>query len=164
MSFITITLAQIAAGEPTAQELFTKTKDNFDDHESRLNVVESAINTFPPIRFGVTNYIANLPATQVDIERIPYAITVLSGRILVFDAGSSGTLSIDLEYKRNSDPWTTIFSTLPSVAYTAGDYAMSTDGVISVPSLLLGDLVRLNINSGQAGNKAFAVLLDYERA
>lgn len=162
--FTTITLAQIAAGEPTAQELFTKIKNNDDDFDSRLNVVEGAINTFPPIRFGVINYIANLPATEVDVERIPYNITLLSGRILVFDAGSSGTLSVDLEYKRGVGAWTTIFSVTPSVAYTAGNYALSSDGVIAVPSLLLGDLLRLNINSGQVGNRAFSVLVDYERA
>lgn len=166
MPFDSITLAQIAAGEPTAQELFTKVKNNFDDHESRLTVVEGAVNTFPPIRFSVSNYNypALLPAVEVDVERIPYNITVLSGRILVVDGGSSGTLEIDLQYKRGSDPWTTIFSSLPSVPGTSTDYVISSNGVISVPSLLLGDLVRLNINSGQTGNEFFIVLLDYERA
>lgn len=164
MSFVTLTLAQIAAGEPTAQELFTKVKDNFDDHESRLNTTEAAVNSFNPIRFGVTNYIYYLPATQVDVERIPFDITLLAARILVMDAGSSGTIAIDLEYKRNTDPWTTIFSTLPTASYTSGNFFLSSDGVISVPNLLLGDLLRLNINSGQAGNKQFAVLVDYERA
>lgn len=163
MAFTAITSVQIAAGEPTAQELFTKTKDNFDDHESRITVLESAILSAAPIRFGVTNYNDFLPATQVDVERIPYNLQILSARILVIDAGTSGTLQVDLEYKRGANPWTSIFSSLPSVPFSDGDYALSSNGIVSVTDLLLGDLLRLNINSGQAGNVQFLVLVEYER-
>lgn len=163
MSFITLTEEQIATGEPTAQELFRKIKDNDDDHESRLGTVEGAVNSYPPIRFGVTDYAHATPVTEVDIERIPFDLVILGARLLVMDAGSSGTLEVDVQYKRGVGAWTSIFSTHPSVSYTDGDYALSTNAVISTPQLLLGDLVRLDILTPQIGNRQFSLLLEFER-
>jgi hypothetical protein len=164
MAFIEITSAEITAGEPTSQALFQKIKDNDDDINSRMGVVELAINTFAPIRFSVTNYSALTPATEVDIERVHFDMTLLGARLLVVDAGTSGTLEIDIEYKRGGGSWSTIFSTKPSVVYSLGNYALSTNAVFSVTDLLSGDLLRLNINTPQVNNRQFILLLEYERA
>jgi hypothetical protein len=164
MAFSTITTAQISTGEPTAQELFGKVKDNFDDHETRLGTLEGSLNSYLPIRFSVTNYESFTPATEVDIERIPFNITLLGARLLVVDAGSSGTLEVDVEYKRGGGAWTTIFSTNPSVAFSAGDYALSSNAALSVSSLELGDLIRLNIDTPQVGNNQFILLIEFEKA
>lgn len=163
MSFITLTEEQIATGEPTAQELFRKLKDNFDDHEARLGTVEGSVNSYPPIRFAVTNYYLYTPITEVDVERIPFDIVVLGVRLIVIDAGSSGTLEANIEYKRGAGAWTTILSVNPSVPYTDGSYAISSNAVVSVPQLLLGDLIRLNILTPQIGNIQFLLLLEFER-
>lgn len=45
MAFTALTSGQIASGEPVTTDLWTKTKDNFDDHESRIGTLEIAINT-----------------------------------------------------------------------------------------------------------------------
>jgi hypothetical protein len=165
--FQAITTPQIETGEPTAQELFQKIKDNFDDHESRLGTVEGAVNSYPPIRFSVTEYwyLLAIYGTiyEVDVERIPFDLVILGVRLLVIDAGSSGTLEVNLEYKRGAGSWTNLLSVNPSVPYTDGNYALSTNAVVAVPELLLGDLVRLNIVTGQTGNSRFILLLEYER-
>lgn len=163
MSFIALTAEQIVTGEPVAQELLQKTKDNFDDHEARLGTVEDAVNSNTPIRFAVTNYYNLTPATEVDVERIAFDLVILGARLLVLDAGVSGTLEVDIEYKRGAGAWTSIFSTTPSLDYSAGDYALSSNAVLSEAQLLLGDLIRLNILTPQIRNKKFIFLIEFER-
>jgi hypothetical protein len=99
----------------------------------------------------------------VMIERINFDINILSCRLLMGTAGSAGTLSADLQYKRGVGAWTSIFSTPPSIAYTEGDFAISTNQVLSVTQLLIGDLLRLNISSGQTAGTEFHMLLEFER-
>lgn len=45
MAFTALTSGQIASGEPVTADLWTKTKDNFDDHETRIGDLELSILT-----------------------------------------------------------------------------------------------------------------------
>lgn len=170
MSFTALTTSQIQVGEPVAQELFQKTKDNFDDHETRISANEAAINVYRDDFFHVfgDSYWVHAPIDGVLTSRLNFAISVLSARLYVVDAGSSGTLLIDVEYKRGAGAWTSIYATQPSVAFGAGDLAVDSNGVLSNDvisnGLSLGDYLRLNIDTGQVGNKEFFVAFAYEKA
>lgn len=166
MAFSAITSGAITAGQPTTQELFTKIKDNFDNHESRLLDVESAVNSFLPIEFSVYGpYTLNsAPSTGVLYERLSFNFTALAARILIHTAGPSGTLEVDIKLSRSGGAFATIFSTKPSVVYTAGDLALSTNAVLSTTSFLAGDILRLDITSNQGvGAEGFTAYLEYER-
>lgn len=163
MAYNAISSLLIQAGKALKQELMSLVKDNFDDHESRLTTVEGVVNVYRPIRFRVTNYEEFVPATEVDVERIPFAMTLQGVRLLVLDAGSAGTVEVNLEYKRGGGAWTNILTTNPSVAFGAGDYALSSNGVLSVTSLQAGDLLRLNIVTAQTGNEEIIVYVDFEK-
>lgn len=163
MSYNSLTSAQIAAGQPTSQDIFSKQKGNEDDHETRIATLEGSLNRFTPLIFGVTgNYYYAVPLNEVLATRIAFNITLTGARILVVDAGTAGTLDCDVKYKRGAGAWTSIFSTRPTVIYSAGNYALSTNAVISTAALLAADLLRLDIITGQEGNTQFSMNLEFQ--
>lgn len=165
MAYSAITSTEILAGKPNKQELWTKVKDNFIDHESRIIDLEAAINSFLPIEFSVYGPYSQrtAPQTYVLIYRTSFNFTALAARLLVQTAGSAGTLEVDLQMKRGAGAFATIFSTKPSVVYTAGDLALSTNGVLSTTSFLAGDIIRMDITSNQTAGEGFELYLEYER-
>lgn len=164
MSFSTIQTAIIAAGQAVKQELFTFIKDNFDDHESRITTTEAAIGRLPPITFNVIGTLyAPLAMDEALIYRVESDLRVTAARLLVKQCGSSGSVQVDVEYKRGVGSWTSILSSVISASYTAGDYSVTT-GTLSVQDFLAGDLIRLNIDSVQASMEDFAIYLENESA
>ncbi len=153
MSYDSIVSTVIEAGDPVTQELWAKVKANEDDHETRIVALEGGSNVvYPPFFWEVSGpYEEAVPLVNTGIIRLNFNITVLAGRLLIKTAGSSGTTEIDFQYKRGTDPFATIFSTKPSVAFGAGNNAISTNGVLSVTSLLAGDIIRMDITTTQAG-------------
>lgn len=153
MSFVVINSSEIEAGDPVTQELFTKVKDSLDNHETRILSVEAASQSIFPIKFEVISAYASPATTGVIYERIFQNITLTSGKIFVVDAGVSGTTEIDIKYKRGVGAFTSIFSVAPSVAFGLGDNYLSTNGVLSTTAILSGDILRLDITTGQECSK-----------
>lgn len=166
MAFTAINSLEIETGEPVKKELFTKVKDDLDDHESRMTVVESAITAFLPIEFGVWGIYpaAGANQTNVLVERITFNMTLLGARLLIKTAGTAGTTDVDIQLKRGAGAFGTIFSTRPSVLYSAGDYALSTNAVFSTTDLLAGDILRLDIVTSQTAADTFILYLEYQKA
>lgn len=167
MVYQEITSEETEAGKPTKQELLTKIRNNDIDFDSRLTTVEAAILSQGPIVFEINGPYAlgGSPQTQVLLHRVQADITLLNARIFVIEAGTAGTLEVDLEYSvDDGDNWDTIFTTRPSVVYSAGDYFLSTNQVLAVTDLSAGNLLRLNITAVQTGGGNFQVLVDYESA
>lgn len=164
MSFSTIQSAIIAAGQAVKQELFTFIKDNLDDHETRITTTEAAIGRLPPIAFDVVGTLSSSFAMdEVLIYRVESDLRVTAARLLVKQRGSSGSVQVDIEYKRGVGSWTSILSSVISASYTAGDYSVTT-GTLAVQDFLAGDLFRLNVDSVQVGMEDFAVYLENESA
>lgn len=161
MAFTALTAEEVASGKPITTSLLGKVRTNLDDHEARLGTVEGAANTYVPLRFAVRGGAAI--ATAVDLERIHFNMTLLAGRLLVVTAGTAGTAEVDIEYKRGVAAWASIFATRPSVAFGAGDMALSSNGVLGVTSLLAGDYIRLNITGVQTGCPFFIVYLEFQK-
>lgn len=168
MSFTAITTQEIAVGEPVSNATQTKIKENFDNHESRLLTVEGGGNTvYPPIIFRCNGNPALLaiPYTGFLKTTCNFNLTITGVRLIIDTAGSAGSTEIDIKFKRGSDPYTSIFSTLPSLSYTTGADATSSNGVLNptYTSLETGDIIRLDITSAQTASKNFIVRVDFTK-
>jgi len=167
MSFTAITSGEIESGKPVRSDTQTKIKDNFDDHESRLQSLEGgASTTYPPLILRVNGpYSLYGALTSILKTTTNFPITITGVRLLIDTAGSAGITEIDVKYKRGGGSWTSILTTLPSVSYTAGNDALSSNGVVDVSEseLEAGDIIRLDTTSVQTGGVGFLVRIDYAR-
>jgi hypothetical protein len=171
LSFTSLTTEQIATGEPLTNSIVTKIKDNFDILDSRITSVEGGSNTvYPPLVFRVNGYYGEpgeltIPATYYLKTTMNFNLTVTGCRLLIDAAGSSGTTEIDLKYKRGAGSYTSIFTTLPSVGYAAGNDSISTNAVLDSGQVALqaGDILAMSITNAQAGAAGFTVRLDYSK-
>jgi hypothetical protein len=165
VAFLTIPASTIESGDPVTQELFGFVKDNFDDHETRLLSLEGGGNTsYVPGHWNVQGHYGQVGTFEgVGLIRIPFNITVLGGRVLCNKVGSSGDTEIDFLYKRGAGAWTSIFSSKPSVNFGDGDYSIGS-GVLDETSLLIGDLLRMDITAVQGGDPIGLVgLFEFEK-
>jgi hypothetical protein len=167
MAFTTIPATIIESGDPVIQELWdTYVKGNLDDHETRIVGLEGGSNVvYPPHFWNVTGpYFVAVPLVNCGMIRLNFNLSVLAGRLLIKTAGSSGSTEIDILYKRGASAFATIFSTKPSVTSASGDYAISTNGILTVTSLLAGDILRMDITTTQGGTPEGLVgILEYEK-
>jgi hypothetical protein len=168
MAFTTIPSTIIESGDPVTQELWgTYVKDNQDDHETRITSLEGGSAVFYwPRRYEIFG--PHVVGDGYVLERIPFNTTLLGCRLLVHNAGTSSSTTIDVEYKRGAGSWTTVFSVKPSVASTDGDYGLSTNGVLSTTALLSGDLLRINVDTVQSGSgndypHGMTIFLEFEK-
>jgi hypothetical protein len=166
MPFSALTSGEIAAGQPVKQELTTKIKDNFDDHETRISDLEGGTSTtFTDWAWDVWgDYSLYGTRNQIMIERVSQNITILAARLHVHTAGSASSTEIDFQFKRGGGAWTSIFSTRPSVAFGSGDNAVSSNQVLnpSYVELQSGDLLRMDITSVQTGGVGLCGLITFE--
>lgn len=163
MAFASITTAEVQPGEPTKSELFTKVKDNDDDLNDRLTVVEAFSAQRLPIEFAIRGQA--LVVDQADIFRFNFNVTVLSARIFLVESGTSGTLEVDIEKSTDGGgSFSSIFATKPSVSFGDGDYFLSTNQVfLSSPTIFdTGDFMRLNLDSVITDSRFFKVLVEVE--
>lgn len=162
MPFEALTAEEIESGQPTRKEIFQKSKDNFDDLESRLSAAEVGVTTRPPIDFGVVGLLTDVAVVDGLLHyRTPIDIGLLGVRALVIKAGSSGDLSVDVEYKRGVADWTSILNAPITVSHSDGDLALES-GVLAVTELQSGDILRLKVNSVQVGMEDFYVYVENE--
>jgi len=164
MAFVTISSADILAGEPTKQELFSTIKDDLDDLDARVTVTESAGNLYRPIEFNVLGlYGDGIVQDGLMFDVIRFDITILNVLLFIHDAGTSGSTTIDVEYKRGVGAFTSVLTSPLSVSSASGDYAIGT-GTLGTTSLLTGDILRLNVDAVQVLGQGFSVLVEFEVA
>jgi len=165
MAFTAIDSAEIVSGKPVSTTTQGKIKDNFDDHESRLQVIESGTAvTYPPIIFRVNGpYYVGGAVNNVTETTINFPIRITGIRLIIDTAGSSGSTEVDVKFKRGAAAFTTLLTTKPLLSYTAGSNAISTNGVLdnTVTTLLAGDILRLDMTSVQTGGIGFLVRIDF---
>lgn len=169
MPFTTITTQEIAVGESVSNATQTKIKENFDNLDSRLTTVEGGGNTvYPPIIFRCNGNPALLaiPFTNFLKTTCNFNLTVTGVRILIDTAGSAGSTEIDIKFSRSGGAYTSIFSTKPSLSYTAGNDSTSSNAVLNPTyvDLQTGDIIRLDITSAQTASKNFIVRLDFTKS
>lgn len=163
MAFNPFLNTEIESGDPVTQDLWNKTQDNFDDHESRIVSLEggSAV-AYLPLVWGARDRFST--RDDIGIYRLPFGISLLACRLLVVTAGSSGSTQIDIKKKTGAGAWTSVFSTLPSVPHTDGNFAISTNAVFGITTLAAADLVRCDITTIQGGEPSgIQVYLEFEK-
>jgi len=164
MAFSAITDAEIEVGEPTAKPLFEKIQGNLDDHETRIGAGETGLTSRPPIEFGVFGILQNTFAKDGMLHyRVPVGLRLTAARLFIVNAGTSGSVEVDVEYKRGSGSWTSILNSTISSAFGDGDLHVET-GSLAVTDLEAGDFLRLNVDSVQVDMEDFVVYLENEVA
>lgn len=167
MSFVAITSTEIATGKPVASSTQSQIKNNFDNHETRITSLESGSATaYPPIILRVNGLYDSLSAnTGILKTTANFALTITGVRVIVDQAGSSGTLTCDIKKSHSGGSYTSVLSTLPSVGYASGNDATSTNGVVnsSTASVAAGDILRLDTTGVQTGGRNFMVRIDYTK-
>ncbi len=161
MSFTAITDGEIATGEPVAATTQTKIQEDLNDHESRIQTLEIQVGTFPPIVLRVNGYYQL--ATEILKTTTNSSITITGVHLLIDKAGSAGTTEIDVKVKSGVGSFTSIFTTKPSVAFSSGDDAISTNAILDATkiNLIAGDILALDITSIQTDGWSFLVRIDY---
>lgn len=161
MAYTAITTGEVTSGEPVSTTTQTKIKTNFDDHEARLQLVESSTAASGEILFSVSGR----PYVDIDILKSTanMTLTILGVRILVDKAGTAGSLEIDIKKSRAGGAFTSIFTTKPIIGFAAGDDALSSPGTLdgSQSGIIAGDILRLDITSIQTNGLNFIVRIDY---
>ena len=106
MAFISIPSSLIQVGKAVKKELFDKIKDNFDDHETRINGIELGANKVEVFNFEVIGFINNYTAAelvQIGTHRATSDFTLTEAKLTLMNGSSgassttSGVLSIDLQ-------------------------------------------------------------------
>lgn len=165
MAFITIPPSWIIPGEPVKNELWSLTKDNLDDLNSRLSTTETAVNQAQSLPYFISGQLQLIGVKQgIFRHRLPTGWTLLSGRIRQFTTSGSGTFEFDIQYKRGANPYASIFTVKPSVTVANGDNYSSVNGVLAESVLLAGDDIRFDITSTQVNSVegAWLLALEYE--
>lgn len=152
MAFETISNLAIAVGSAIKAELWSKVKNNFDDHETRLNQVESSSSKLEIIKFYVLNGSEFSTGTGLFYWESNDTFTITSAYVQIFEKGTlAGTFEVDIKKSTtdlNSASFTTIFTTKPSIAFASvADYAKSTNQVFDPTKINMvpGNYLRLDI-------------------
>lgn len=169
MSYNSITNTEIASGEPVLNTTQTKIKENFENLNSRVSTLEGGGSVvYAPIILRINGSYGEsgdltIPSLGILKTTCNFNMIITGVRLLIDNAGVSGTTQVDVQYKRGAGSWTSVFTTKPSVSYSSGDDSVSTNGVLDAGevSILAGDLIRLNIDSVQARASGLMVRIDY---
>lgn len=117
-----------------------------------------------PIQFSASGpYYVEGPQQGVAFERVPFDLSISSARLKAWYAGISGALRLDVMRSLDGGlTWESIFSVLPGLSYTTGDFA-EVLGELNPAKVLLpaGSLLRLDIVDVQQGGDSFVLELGF---
>lgn len=152
MPFSVIDSNSIKVGDAIKAELFTKIKDNFDDHESRINALSVSAGKVTVFKYLMLNG-SNFPtATGLDYFQAIEDFTLTSAVIRIFEKGSlTGAVEIDVKKSvtnMDNSSFSTVFTTKPKIDYSsASDYGFSINQAFNSGQIDIkaGDILRLDI-------------------
>jgi len=159
MAYTAIPSSLIQVGKALKQTLFQLLKDDLDDHESRLSSVESGTSKIEVFNSFVYNSQASV-ATGVAMYRCVDTFTLNDAKLAIFDVSgatfTSGTIEFDIQKSTSADftSSVSVFTTKPSLAYTASSFDESSNAVFDVANADVepGDYLRLDITSFFVGD------------
>lgn len=152
MAFSTISSLVIAVGSAIKKELWDKVKDNFDDHESRLNAVEtnaSKISIWEDVFINGSQFSTG---TNIDYYEATTVFTITNANFRIFTVGSNtGFLEVDIKRSTTDNDdgsFVSIFTTKPKIDYsTAVDDDETTNQVFDAGqiNIAIGDRLKFDI-------------------
>lgn len=169
MDWQEITDEEIQTGEPVKSSTASKFKNNINLLQERITEAEEGGNTvYPPIILVVGGAYGEpgelqIPAIGAVKTTLNFNITVTGVRLIVDQAGESGTTEIDIKYKRGIAEYTSIFSTKPSLGFAEGNDATSTNALLNPAhvNLQAGDIIRVDITAAQKRAETLIVRIDF---
>ena len=153
MAYSSVDATRIVAGKPVRADDILGLRNNQEDLNTRVTAVEGVIVKVQVFNETIHNLEFNGGSTITGFAywRAPSAFTLTSATITQVTAGSAGTMEIDIQKGSSVSSMSTVFSTKPSLAYTAGNAATSSNAVFSSASVSANDFLRLDLTSIQTG-------------
>lgn len=152
MAFQVIDQNEIDVGDPLKKELFDKIKNSFDDHEDRIDELETGAKKIPVFKFPILNAASANSFTGVTYYVADENFTLTSGSVTIFEKGSlTGSLEIDVRISTTdlaNASFSSVFTTKPKIVLaSASDYETSSNQVFDNSKILVetGDILRLDI-------------------
>lgn len=154
MAFEVIGSSLIQVGKAITAGLWSKVKNSFDDHESRINNLETNATKVSVFDIDLSNASLFSTAEGLLYFEADTSFTITNAFIRIFEVGSlAGEVEIDVKRSTtdlDDASFTSIFTTRPLVDFdTASDYDASTNQVFDNGqiSISTGDFLRLDITS-----------------
>lgn len=170
MAFSPITTGAIEVGKALKKNLFNKIRDNFNDHESRIDGLEAGANKVEIFNFEVMGFINNYDASelvQIGTYRAPNDVTITEIKLTLMNGSSSlqssslGILSIDIQKSTDSGVnWNTILSSQPEIPDGVSATGSESDLVTFIPGgedLATDELLRVNVTSKKDTQGSFLI-------
>lgn len=152
MAFSAISSLAIAVGSAIKKELWDKVKDNFDDHETRIDNLETVATKVPVIKFYCLNASSFSNATGLHYYESDTNFTITNAFVRIFEKGSlTGFFEVDIKKSTtnlDSTSFISIFTTKPKITFaSASDYDASTNQVFDSGQIAVavGDFIRFDI-------------------
>jgi len=148
MAFVTHDPSQLEVGKAVRKELWDKTKDNEDDLDSRVSALEASGQKIVIINDDIVNLAQYANGNALEglvVYEAPLDLSLITAEITVSTAGTSGTVEADVRTGPNRTTLSSVFSTRPSVDFSAGDDAVSTNQVFAVTDIDEGELIVFDI-------------------
>lgn len=151
MAYVTIPSSSILPGKPVKTELWTKVKNDLDDHETRILALAGGAAQVSVFDHTVLNAASASTFTGFNYFRATFAFTLTNCEIQIFEKGSlTGNLEVDI--KKNTTPndtgMTTVFTTKPKLVFASiSDYAVSSNQVFNGAQIAIasGDILRFDV-------------------
>lgn len=148
MAFTTIPSSWLVVGEAIKQRLFTRIKDDLDDHETRINTLEA--QTAKTAIFDDVFVVSSLPTVNDIILHytVLYPMTISDFKLKNFVAAGTGSITIDLlkGTSLNSGSATSMLTTTATINVASGNY-QTNSAVLDATKvdLVAGDVLFIKI-------------------
>ena len=164
MAYQDIPDSDYEVGKPVKKEILQKADKSLEDHESRLNAVETAVsqvvlinNTF----VGIDQLKSSSAVEGLALFEATRALTLTSCVLTTYDSATSGTLEVDVQLSDTTDPtgtYSTVFTVRPSIAFGASP-GSSSNAAFSTTSIPAGRWLRVDLTSFLDPSKSFHLKL-----
>ena len=163
MAYTAINPADIVAGKPTKEEIFTTIRDNQESFNTDIEALKQTaqIDIFNMKFSGsIDQYTLAEIAERVPVFRAPVDATIVNFKIVLLDDSTSGTLEMEID--RSTDEgvnWTPLLSDPVEVTgLTTGSVSGSVSFVdVASQSFNQNDLLRIRVVGAQVDQGEFHV-------
>lgn len=164
--FQPILASWVEVGKALIREMFLRIKNNFDDHEARINTLEFGSSKIVVFNNDVLLTTSSVTYTGVAYFVSPFDFVIQQAEVQLLGKGGITTGTLQIDFKKNTTPdnagMTSIFTTLPSINFaSATEYQISTNQVLDPgqSTIAIGDVIRFDITSIPAALGKFRIVL-----
>ena len=163
MAYDALTAADLVAGEPTKEEIFTKIRANQESFDTDIEALKqtSKIDIFDIKYAGEVNQYTEAYLTSLSPTfKAPVSATMVSFVVTLLTASTSGNLDIDIEKSTdNGINWTPLLNNPVQVTGATVGSVSSTVDWVDVPSqsFAQNDLLRIVISGIQVDQGNFHI-------